>query len=161
MTDENETMNSGEVFAFPAEMVAEMENEARTDELEGVAPTESLLTLEDFQSAFVGLFGVAATVTNVHALAVSDAERAGADKTAEKVYRLFEQSPTLRRWFLANGGAFVGDWVLIMSFIGKKSLDVVAEVRGCERKDVLTAAGEKIGRGVLSGLLGKLKFWGK
>lgn len=162
MDEKNEEMtNGGEVFDFPAEMVEEVESEARADELEAAAPSDDLLGVAEFQEAFVNLFGVAAAMTGVKSLAVSDGERAGCDKTAEKVYNLLATSPTLRRWFLANGGAMFGDWLIVATFVGRKALDVTAEVRGVERKDVLTAAGEKIGRGFLRGLFGKLKFWGK
>lgn len=161
MTEENETMNGGKVFEFPAEMVEEVEGEARADELEAAAPSDDLLGLSEFQQAFAHLFGVAAAMTGVQSLEVADSERAGCDKTAEKVYGLLATSPTLRRWFLANGGALFGDWLIVASFIGRKALNVAAEVKGVDKKDVLTAAGEKIGRGMLAGVFGKFKFWGK
>lgn len=159
--DENElNEKGGEVFDFPAEMVEEIEDEARADELEAAAPSDDLLELAEFQEAFANLFGVAAAMTGVKSLAVCDGERVGCDKTAEKVYNLLSTSPTLRRWFLANGGALFGDWMIVASFVGRKALNVAAEVKGVDKKDVLTAAGEKIGRGFLRGLFGKLKFWG-
>lgn len=162
MTEENELKEKGgEVFEFPAEMVNEIENEERADELEAAAPSEDLLGLPEFQNAFAHLFGVAAAITGVQSLEVADSERVGCDKTAEKVYSLLATSPTLRRWFLANGGALFGDWLIVASFVGRKALNVCAEVKGVDKKDVLTAAGEKIGRGMLSGFFGKLKFWGK
>lgn len=161
--DENELMNGngGAVFDFPAEAVKEVEEEARADELEAAASSDDLLGLPEFQEAFAHLFGVAAAMTGVQSLEVADAERGGCDKTAEKVYGLLATSPTLRRWFLANGGALFGDWLIVASFVGRKALNVAAEVKGVDKKDVLTAAGEKIGRGMLSGVLGKFKFWGK
>lgn len=159
--DEELNEKGGEVFEFPAEMVNEIENEERADELEAAAPSDDLLGLFEFQQAFVHLFGVAAAMTGVQSLEVADSERAGCDKTAEKVYSLLATSPTLRRWFLANGGALFGDWLIVVSFVGRKALNVCAEVKGVDKKDVLTAAGEKIGRGMLSGFLGKFKFWGK
>lgn len=163
MTEENELNGNGggAVFEFPAEAVAEIEAEARADELEAAAPSDDLLGLPEFQQAFAHLFGVAAAMTGVQSLEVVDAERGGCDKTAEKVYSLLATSPTLRRWFLANGGALFGDWLIVASFVGRKALNVAAEVKGVDKKDVLTAAGEKIGRGMLSGVLGKFKFWGK
>ena len=163
MTNEENELNekSGEVFEFPAEMVNEIEKEERADELEAAAPSDDLLGLYEFQQAFAHLFGVAAAMTGVKSLEVADSERAGCDKTAEKVYNLLATSPTLRRWFLANGGALFGDWLIVASFVGRKALNVAAEVKGVDKKDVLTAAGEKIGRGMLSGVLGKFKFWGK
>lgn len=163
MTNEENELNekSGEVFEFPAKMVEEIEDEARADELEAAAPSDDLLGLPEFQNAFAHLFGVAAAITGVQSLEVADSERAGCDKTAEKVYSLLATSPTLRRWFLANGGALFGDWLIVASFVGRKALNVCAEVKGVDKKDVLTAAGEKIGRGMLSGILGKFKFWGK
>ena len=162
MTEENELNEKGdEVFEFPAEMVNKIENEERADELEAAAPSDDLLGLPEFQQAFAHLFGVAAAMTGVKSLEVGENERAGCDKTAEKVYSLLATSPTLRRWFLANGGALFGDWLIIASFVGRKALNVAAEVKGVDKKDVLTAAGEKIGRGMLSGVLGKFKFWGK
>ena len=48
----------------------------------------------------------------------------------------------------------------VITYSGK-ALNVAAEVKGVDKKDVLTAAGEKIGRGMLSGIFGKFKFWGK
>lgn len=159
--DQQEELNGGEVFEFPAKIVEEVENEARADELEAAAPSDDLLGLHEFQQAFAHLFGVAAAMTGVQSLEVADAERVGCDKTAEKVYGLLATSPTLRRWFLANGGALFGDWLIVASFVGRKALNVAAEVKGVDKKDVLTAAGEKIGRGMLSGFLGKFKFWGK
>lgn len=158
--EENEMMNGGEVFEFPAELVAEVEEEARSDELEAAAKSDDLLGLPEFQQAFAHLFGVAAAMTGVQSLEVADSERGGCDKTAEKVYGLLATSPTLRRWFLANGGAMFGDWLIVASFVGRKALNVAAEVKGVDKKDVLTAAGEKIGRGMLAGFLGKFKFWG-
>ena len=160
--EENElTEKGGEVFEFPAEMVNEIEKEERADELEAAAPSDDLLGLPEFQQAFAHLFGVAAAMTGVQSLEVAENERAGCDKTAEKVYSLLATSPTLRRWFLANGGALFGDWLIVASFVGRKALNVAAEVKGVDKKDVLTAAGEKIGRGMLSGIFGKFKFWGK
>lgn len=163
MTNEENEMNEKNdvVFEFPAEMVNEIEKEERADELEAAAPSDDLLGLSEFQQAFVRLFGVAAAITGVQSLEVADSERAGCDKTAEKVYSLLATSPTLRRWFLANGGALFGDWLIVASFVGRKALNVAAEVKGVDKKDVLTAAGEKIGRGMLSGFLSKFKFWGK
>lgn len=159
--DENELNNKGgEVFEFPAEMVNEIEDEARADELEAAAPSDDLLGLPEFQQAFAHLFGVAAAMTGIQSLEIADSERVGCDKTAEKVYNLLSTSPTLRRWFLANDGALFGDW-LIVAFVGRKALNVAAEVKGVDKKDVLTAAGERIGRGMLAGVLGKFKFWGK
>ena len=163
MTNEENELNEkgGEVFEFPAEMVNEIEKEERADELEAAAPSDDLLGLSEFQQAFSHLFGVAAAITGVKSLEVAESERAGCDKTAEKVYSLLATSPTLRRWFLANGGALFGDWLIVASFVGRKALNVAAEVKGVDKKDVLTAAGEKIGRGMLAGVLGKFKFWGK
>ena len=148
-----------ETFEIPAEDLAGIEQEELVEELEAAAPEADLLTREQFADAFAGMFGVASAMSGVKSLAVADAERAGCDKTAEKVYDAFSRSPTLRAWFLANGGAFVADWLLIAGFLGKKTIDVVAEVRGVERKDVLTAAGERIGRGMLKGIVSKLAFW--
>ena len=160
--EENElNEKSGEVFDFPAEMVEEIEDEARADELEAAAPSDDLLGLPEFQETFTRLFGIAAAITGIQSLEVADSERAGCDKTAEKIYSLLATSPTLRRWFLANGGALFGDWLIVASFVGRKALNVAAEVKGVDKKDVLTAAGEKIGRGMLSGIFGKFKFWGK
>lgn len=160
--EENELYEkSGEVFDFPAEMVEEIEDEARADELEAAAPSDDLLGLQEFKETFARLFGIAAAITGVQSLEVADSERAGCDKTAEKVYSLLATSPTLRRWFLANGGALFGDWLIVASFVGRKALNVAAEVKGVDKKDVLTAAGEKIGRGMFKGFLGKFKFWGK
>ena len=163
MTNEENELNekSGEVFEFPAEMEKEIEKEERADELEAAAPSDDLLGLSEFQQAFAHLFGVAAAMTGVQSLEVAENERAGCDKTAEKVYSLLATSPTLRRWFLANGGALFGDWLIIAWFVGSKALNVAVEVKGVDKKDVLTAAGEKIGRGMLAGVLGKFKFWGK
>lgn len=160
--DENElNEKGGEVFDFPAEMVEEIEDEARADELEAAAPSDDLLGVAEFKETFAHLFGIAAAITGVQSLEVADSERAGCDKTAEKVYGLLATSPTLRRWFLANGGALFGDWLIVASFVGRKALNVAAEVKGVDKKDVLTAAGERIGRGMLAGVLGKFKFWGK
>lgn len=162
MTEENElNEKGGEVFDFPSEMVEEIEDEARADELEAAAPSDELLGLPEFQQTFAHLFGIAAAITGVQSLEVADSERAGCDKTAEKVYSLLSTSPTLRRWFLANGGALFGDWLIVASFVGRKALNVAAEVKGVDKKDMLTAAGERIGRGMFRGIFGKLAFWKK
>ncbi|MGN1091205.1 MAG: hypothetical protein ACI4RJ_01760 [Alphaproteobacteria bacterium] len=87
---------------------------------------DGILTLESFQAGFISAFDVAGDITGLKSFPVKEYERAGALKTAEKLYSIALKYPAFR--FLVDRRSYwLYDWSLIAGFVAMKTNDVMEE----------------------------------
>lgn len=118
---------------------------------------DGVLTLEGFQAGFIGAFDVAGDITGLKSFPVKDYERAGALKTAEKLYYIALKYPAFR--FLVDRRSYwLYDFSLIAGFIAMKTNDVIEEKFKVSIKSKLFGwlKWKKDGTAKESGFLGRL-----
>lgn len=117
-----------------------------------------IYTLDEFKAGFCGAFEVAGEVTGVQAFKIKEKERAGADKTAEKIYSIANRWSALR-FIISKKTFWLYDASLIAMFVWGKTADVSEEVfKVSLRKKVLSWFGIKSKTTTVSesGFLGRL-----
>ena len=115
------------------------------------------INLSDFTDFFKGGFSAAAAFTHLKSLEIQEGEVQGAEATARKLYTIIDRTPILSR--LLYSQKELCDWFLVASFVGGKTVSVVAEVRGVKNSDVLAGIAEKAGEKFAGGILSRLAFW--
>ena len=85
-----------------------------------------VLTLDGFQNGFIAAFDVAGDLTGLKSFPVKDYERAGALKTAEKLYTIALKYPAFR-FLIDRKSYWLYDWSLIAGFVAMKTNDVLEE----------------------------------
>lgn len=100
-------------------------------------------TLDEFKAGFSGAFEVAGDITGVQSFKIKEHERAGADKTAEKLYFAATRWPALH-FMISKKTFWLYDASLIAMFVFGKTADVSEEVfKVSIRKKVLSWFGIK------------------
>lgn len=114
--------------AYQAERPADQSN-ATGGEYSDCEEEDGILSLEEFTSGFINAFNIAGDVTGLKSFPIKEKERLGAEKTAEKLYKIALKYPAFQ-FLIARKSYWLYDFSLIAGFVAMKTNDIVEEKLG-------------------------------